>query len=83
MTDIMASVLVDVHLSKAKLTLDRDGNCLIIASTVTDHCLRGMLLRVVVDGSMRSLRNALYDCRSSIFDKAFQAMWAKPKPNLW
>jgi len=59
MTDIMANSFVDVHTSKAKLSLFRDGNCFIIASTVDKYYPRQMLERVVADGSTRSLRNAL------------------------
>ena len=51
MTDVMASLFIDVHLSKAKLTLFREGNCFLIASTVSTYSLRQMLLRVVADGS--------------------------------
>ena len=71
MTDIMANLFVDVHPSKAKLTLFRDGNFFLIASTVSAYSVRQMLLRVVADGSTKSSRDALYDCRSSTFDIAF------------
>jgi len=71
MTDVMASLFVDVHPSKAKLTLFRIGNCFLIASTVSAYSLRQMLLRVVADGRARSSRNAVYDHRSSRFDIAF------------
>jgi len=73
-TDIMANSLVDVHPSKAKLTLFRDGNWFLIASTVTACPLRQMLLRVAADGSRSSSRNALYGRRSSMFDVAFQGI---------
>jgi len=58
MTDIMASLFVTVHPSKDKLTLFCDGNCFLIASTVSAYSLRQMLLRVVADGSTKSSRNA-------------------------
>jgi len=61
MTDVIATLFVDVHLSKANLTLFRSGNCSIIASTSGADSLRQMLLRVVADGRSRSSRNALYD----------------------
>jgi len=64
MTDVMVNLFVDVHPSKAKLTLFRNGNCFLIASIVSEYSLRQMLLRVVADGSTRSSRNALYDLRS-------------------
>ena len=67
----MANLFVDVHPSKAKLTLFGTGNCFLIASTVSAYSLRQMLLRVVADGSTSSLRNAVYDRRSSRFDIAF------------
>jgi len=35
-TDIMAHLFVDVHLTKAKLTLFLEGNTLLIAFTVSD-----------------------------------------------
>jgi len=82
MTDVMANLFVDVHLSRAKLTLFRDGNCFLIASTVSAYLLRQMLQSVIADGSSRSLRNALYDHRSSRSDIAFQGMWAKTNPNM-
>jgi len=74
MTDVMANVFVDVYPSKAILTLFRDGNCFLIASTVRVYSLRQILLRVVADGSIRSLRKALYDRRSSRFDTAFDGI---------
>jgi len=70
MTDVIANLFVEVHPSKAKLTLFLVGNCFVIASTVSDYSLRQMLLRVLADGSTSSLRNALYDRRSSRFDIA-------------
>jgi len=82
MTDVMANLFVDVHPSKAKLTLFRNGNCFLIASTVSADSLRQMLLRVVADGSTRSSRNALYDRPSSRFDIAFQGICAETNPNM-
>jgi hypothetical protein len=82
MTDGMASLFVDVQQSKAKLTLFRIGNWFLIASTVSAYSLRQMLLRVVVDGRTRSLRNALYDRRSSRFDIAFYGLCAETNPNM-
>jgi len=82
MTDVMANLFVDVHPSKAKLTLFRIGNCFLIASTVSAYCLRQMLLRVVADGSTRSSRNALYDRHSSRFDIMFHGICAETNPNL-
>jgi hypothetical protein len=58
MTDVIANLIVDVHPTKAKLTLFRTGNCFIIASTVSAYSLRQMLLTVVADGSNRSSCNA-------------------------
>jgi hypothetical protein len=65
MTDVMASLFVDVHPSKAKLTLFSIGKYFLIACTVSEYSLRQMLLTVVVDGRTSSLGNALYDRRSS------------------
>jgi len=78
----MANLFVDVHLSKAKLNLFRDGNCFLIVSTVSAYSPPQMLLRVVADGSTRSSRNALYDRRSSRFDIAFHGIWANTNPNM-
>jgi len=78
----MANLFVDVHLSKAKLTLFRTSNCFLIASSVSAYSLRQMLLRVVADGSSRSSRNALYDRRSSTFDIAFHGICAETNPNM-
>jgi len=82
MTDIIANLFVDVHPSKARLTLFRTGNCFLIASTVSAYSLRGLLLRVVADSSIRSSRNALYDRRSSRFDTAFHGVCTKINPNM-
>ena len=67
----MASVFIDVYPFKAKLTIFRDGNYFLIASTVCAYSLQQMLLRVVANGSNRSLCNDLYDCRSLRFEIVF------------
>jgi len=82
MTDVIANLFVEVHPSKAKLTLFLVGNCFLIASTVSEYSLRQMLLRVLADGSTSLLRNALYDRRSSRFDIAFHGIWAETNPNI-
>jgi hypothetical protein len=64
-------VFVDVNPSKAKLTLFLDGNCFLIASTVSVYSLRQILLRVLADGYTKSLRNELYEYHNSRFDIAF------------
>jgi hypothetical protein len=74
MINIMPRFFVDVHRSKAKLTLFHDGNCFLIASKVGVYSLWQILLRVVVDGSTRLLRNALYDSHSSRFDIALHGI---------
>jgi len=71
MTNVMANLFVDVHPSKAKLTLFLDGYYFLIAFTVSEYSLRQMLIRVLADSRTRSLRSALYDRRSSRFDIAF------------
>jgi len=78
----MASLFIDVHLSKANLTLFLDGNCFLIASTVSEYSLRQMMLRVLADGSTSLLCNAFCDSRSSRFNIAFQGIWAETDPNL-
>jgi len=82
MTDVMANLFVDVHPSKAKLTLFRIGSCFLISSTVSGNSLRQMLLRVVADGSSMSSRNALYDRRSSRFHIVFHGICAETNPNI-
>jgi len=82
MTDVMANLFVDVHRSKAKQTSFRNGNCFLIASTVSAYSLWQMLLRVVADGSTRSSRDALYDHCTSRFDIAFQGICAETNPNM-
>jgi len=64
MTDLIASLFVDVHPSKAKQTLFCGVNFFLIASTVSAYCLRQMLLTVVADGRTGESRKALYDHRS-------------------
>jgi len=80
--NILASLVVDIHTSKAQLTLFRDGNSFLIASTVSAYSLRQMLLWVIMDSSTRSLRNALYDNYSTRFDIAFRGIWAKTNPDM-
>jgi len=82
MTDVMASLFVDVHSSKAKLTLFHIGNCSLIASRVSAYSLWQMLLRVVADGSTRSSRNVVYDRRSSRSDIVFSGICANRNPNM-
>jgi len=82
MTEVIASVFIDLHLSKATLTSFCDGNGVLIASKVCAYSLQQMLLRVVAEGSSSSLRNALYDCCSSRFDMAFQGIWAETNHNM-
>jgi len=82
MTDVMASLFVEVHSSKAKLTLFRNGNCFLIASTLSAYSLRQLLLRVVADGRTRWSRNAFYDRRSSRFHIAFHRISAETNPNM-
>jgi len=82
MTDVMASLFVDVHLSKAKLTSSRDSNCFLIASTVGAYSLQQILLRVVADGSTESSRNALYEHGSYGFGIAFNRISAETNPNM-
>jgi len=74
MTDIIASLLVDVHPSNAELTLFRGGNCFLIASTVSAYSLWQVLPSVVADGSTKSLQNHLYERRNSRFDLAFHGI---------
>jgi len=82
MTDCITSLFVDVHPSKAKLTLIRIGYCFLIASTVNAYSLRQMLVRVVVDDRTRSSYDALYDRHSSRFDTAFHGICAETNPNM-
>ena len=82
MTDVMASLFVDVHPSKAKLTLFCIGHCFLIACTVSADALWQMLLRVVADHRTWSSDNALYDHHSSRFDIAFNGICAETNPNM-
>jgi len=82
MNDFMANFFIDVHPSNAKLPLFHDGNCFIIASTVSEYSLWPMLSRLVVDRSTRSFRNAVYDCPSFWFEVALNGLWAKTIPNM-
>jgi len=81
MTEVIANLFVDVHPSKAKLTLFVDVNWFLIASTVSVYSLRQILLRVLADGNTNLLPYALYDRRSSTFDIAFHGICAETKPN--
>jgi len=78
----MANLFINVHLSKAKLPLFRDGNYFLIASTFSAYSPQQMLLRFGADSSNRSSRNTLYDRRSSRFDIAFHGMSAETNPNM-
>jgi hypothetical protein len=51
MTDVMANLIIDVHQFKAELTFVLDSNCLLIASTVSEHSLRQILLSVLMGSS--------------------------------
>jgi hypothetical protein len=82
MTDVMASMFVDIHPFIAKLTLFCNANCVIIASTVSAYSFQQMLLRVVADGRTWSSRNALYDHRSGRLDIAFHGICAETNPNM-
>jgi len=74
MTDVIANLFVDVHPSKAKLSLFLDGSCFLIASTVGMYSLRQILLRVLADGNTNVLCNALYDHRSLRLDITFHGI---------
>ena len=74
MADVIASLVVDVHPSKAKLTSFCDNNYFLIASALSAYSLWRMMLRVVVEGNTRSLHNALYDHSSSRFDIVFHGI---------
>jgi len=82
MSDVMASLLGHVHLCRAELNLFHNGNGFLIASTVSAYSLQQMLLMVGADNSTRSARKALFDRRSSRFDKAFHGMWTERNPNI-
>jgi len=82
MSDVIANMFIDIHLSKAKLSLFVDSNCFLIESAVSVYSLRQILLRVLADGNNNSLRNALYDHRSSRIGIAFHGISAETNPNL-
>jgi len=82
MTEVMASMFVVVHLSKAILTVFRISNCFVIACTVSAYSLRQMLLRVVSDGRTRLSRHDIYDPLSSRFDIALRRICAETNPNM-
>jgi len=71
MTDDIAKFFLDVHLSKVKLTSFLDGNCFLIASTLSQYIIEQWLLRVLADRSTNSLHNAFYDHCSLRFEIAF------------
>jgi len=70
MTNVMTSLFIDIHASKGKQTLFRDDICFLIPSTVSAYSLQQMLLRVVVDGSTRSLCTAVM---------AYATVWPRMK----
>ena len=82
MADILASLFIDVHPSKAKLTLFCIGNRFLITSTVSAYTLQQMLLTIVADGRTRSSGNVLYHSRSSRFDIAFHGICAETNSNM-
>jgi hypothetical protein len=82
MLDVVASLFVNVHPSKAKISLFRDSKCFVIASTVSAYFLRQMMLRVIGDGSTRASCNAFYDRPSFRFDIAFHRIYAETNTNI-
>jgi hypothetical protein len=82
MIDIIAILFDDVHPSKVKLTLFREGNCFLIASTISAYSLGQMLLKVVADRSTRPSCNALYDHHSTRFHTVFHGIWTAQNPNM-
>ena len=82
MTEVLSNLFIDVHLSKAKLPLFLDCHCYCIASTVSEYCLRQMLLGVLVDSSTNLLCNDLYDYGSLRIDMAFGGICTKTNPNI-
>jgi hypothetical protein len=82
MTEVMAILFVDVHSSKAKLTIYHDGNCFFIASTVSAYALQQMMLRVEADSSTIPLPNTLYDRQSPRFDIGFHGIFAVTNSNM-
>ena len=51
MTDVVAEWFIDVHTCQAKLDSFLDGNCFLIASTVSEYSQWQMMLRVLADGN--------------------------------
>jgi hypothetical protein len=82
MTDVIANLFIDVHPSNANLTSFIDGNCILIASTVSVYSLWQMLGRVLADESTSVLRIALYDHSTSRFEIAFHGMQTNTHPNI-
>jgi hypothetical protein len=82
MTDTIASLFIDVHPSRATLTLCFVGNCFLIALMIKEYSLWQILLRVLVEGKIRSVRKALNDCRSERFDTTFQGICAETNPSI-
>jgi hypothetical protein len=74
MTGVMASLLVDVYPSGAKLTLFVDGNCFLMASTFSLYSLQRMLFTMLVDRSSYSLGKASHDGCSSMHNTAFHGI---------
>ena len=67
MTDIIADLVLNVHLSKAQLTSFLDCNFFLNASTVSEYSLPQMLLSKLTDDSTNSLCNGLYNGHRSRF----------------
>jgi len=82
MADFMASVFIDVHPFKAKVSLFRNSNCFLVSSIVSAYTLRQMALRLVADWGTRSSRNAFYTRCSSRYDIMFYGMCAKSNRKL-
>jgi hypothetical protein len=82
MTDNIASLFVDVHPSKATLTLCFVGNCFLIALMVKKYSLWQILLRELAEGRIRSVGKALNNRRSSRFDITFQGICAETNPSI-
>jgi hypothetical protein len=82
MTHGMASLFVDIDLSKAMETLFFDHNCFLIRSTISVYSLRQMQLNMLAEGSTNSLRNALSGCCSSRLDIEFHGLCAETNPNM-
>jgi len=82
MNEVIASFFIDVHQSKAKLTIFHDCNCFLNTSTVHEYSLRQMLMKVLEDSSTSSHPNALYDRHSSWFDIVLRGMWDEEHANM-